>query len=69
MRHGVPERQARSLIGRWRKGADERDVFDAFTAASKAGVTDPVAWITARLAVRSDSTVADIFRDIPRRTA
>jgi len=48
-KHDVPIKQARSIIGRWRKSHDDRDIFDAFSAASRAGVVDPVPWITARL--------------------
>jgi len=48
-KHGVPERTARALVGKWRKEAGEAKTFDAFRAASKCGVTDPVSWITATL--------------------
>jgi len=48
-RHGTPDRQARALIGKWRKAYQDTDIFDAFSACSKQGVTDPVPWITARL--------------------
>jgi uncharacterized protein YdaU (DUF1376 family) len=47
-RHGVGERQARSLIGKWRKDHSDKEVFNAFADAAKAGVTEPVAWIEAR---------------------
>lgn len=49
-RHGHTERQARSVIGRWRKDHSDRDVFDAFAGCAKAGAVDPVPWITAALA-------------------
>lgn len=61
-RHGVSERQARSLIGKWRKDATDAEVFDAFSASSKAGVTDPVSWITARFAASKPVSVADMIR-------
>ena len=48
-RHKVPEKQARALVGKWRKSHDDRAIFDAFAACSKAGAVDPVPWITARL--------------------
>lgn len=48
-RHGQPEKQARGIVGRWRKDHSDRDIFDAFSAANRAGVIDPVPWITARL--------------------
>ncbi len=48
-RHGTEDRQARSLIGKWRKAYQDTDIFEAFAACSKEGVIDPVPWITARL--------------------
>jgi len=56
-RHGTPERQARSLIGKWRKDYPDRDIFDAFSEASKQGVTDPASWIAARLRPRAANVV------------
>ena len=49
MSHGTPERHARSMVGQWRKKFSEREVFDAFREASKAGVTDPIPWIRRHL--------------------
>ena len=60
--HGTPERQARSVIGKWRKDHEDRDIFDAFTAARKEGVVDPVPWITARLQPKPSNTIN--IRDI-----
>ena len=48
-KHGTPERQARSVVGLWRKDHEDREIFDAFVAAKREGVIDPVPWITARL--------------------
>lgn len=48
-RHGTPDKQARALIGKWRKAYQDTDIFDAFAACSKEGIIDPVPWITARL--------------------
>lgn len=48
-KHNVPDRQARTLIGKWRKAYTDTDIFDAFSACSKQGAIDPVSWITARL--------------------
>lgn len=48
-RHGTPDRQARSVIGRWRKAYQDTDIFEAFAACSKEGIVDPVPWITAKL--------------------
>lgn len=47
--HGTADRQARSVVGRWRKESTDRDIFDAFTAAKREGVIDPIPWITKRL--------------------
>ncbi len=55
-RHGLSERNAKSLVGKWRKDATDREVFDAFAAASRQGVTEPVAWITARLKPKPAAT-------------
>jgi uncharacterized protein YdaU (DUF1376 family) len=48
-RHNVPDRQARAVIGKWRKAYQDTDIFDAFAACSKQGVVDPIPWIEARL--------------------
>lgn len=48
-RHGTPDRQARTLIGKWRKAYQDTDIFEAFAACSKEGIVDPVPWITAKL--------------------
>lgn len=47
--HGSSEQSARAMIGKWRKGCDDREIFDSFAEAAKQGVTDPKAWIAARL--------------------
>jgi uncharacterized protein YdaU (DUF1376 family) len=49
MAHGTPERQARTVIGRWRKEAEDQEIYDAFAACKKEGVVDPIPWITAVL--------------------
>lgn len=49
VRHGHREGHARSLIGKWRKDHRDTEIYDAFAAASREGVVDPAAWITARL--------------------
>jgi len=48
-KYGTSEKQARSLIGMWRKDAGDVQTFNAFRDANREGVTEPVAWITARL--------------------
>lgn len=63
LRHGHREASARSLIGKWRKVHDDREIYDAFAAADKAGVIDPAAWITARLgAPPASSSLDELFR-------
>lgn len=48
-KHGTPEVKARRMIGLWRKDHPDPEIFDAFSACSKAGAVDPIPWITARL--------------------
>lgn len=48
-RSGVRDRQARSLIGKWRKAYTDTDIFNAFKDCSKAGAVEPVSWIEAKL--------------------
>jgi uncharacterized protein YdaU (DUF1376 family) len=47
--HGRSEAQARALVGKWRRDHTAERVFAAFSEAKKAGVTEPVAYITAVL--------------------
>lgn len=54
VRHGVSEKNAGSLIGRWLKLAGADAVYDALAAANAAGSPDPVAYITAALKPKSD---------------
>lgn len=49
-RSGVPEKQARSLIGKWRSQAGDDEVRLAIGEATVARVSDPVPWLTKRLA-------------------
>ncbi len=53
----VPDRQARSIIGKWRGEVGDAEVFSALKDAAREGVTDPVAWITARFAARAEAPV------------
>lgn len=48
-KHGTPETKARRMIGLWRKDHPDPEIFDAFSACSRAGAVDPIPWITARL--------------------
>ena len=49
VKNGKKDGAARAVVGKWRKNHSDRDIFDAFAACSKAGVIDPIPWITARL--------------------
>ena len=44
--HGIAERNARSLIGKWTKGRDPQVVVDAITTAQLNAAVDPVSFIT-----------------------
>lgn len=48
-RSGVKEGSARSMVGRWRRDHADAELLSAFTECSRAGVIDPIPWITARL--------------------
>lgn len=64
---GVPENQARSLIGKWIKQAnnDARRVFDALAAAKSSGTGDPVPYITEVLkSDQSPKSVSEIMDDL-----
>ena len=44
-RNGVPEKQARTLLGKWRGVAGDGAVLDMLGKAEAEGVSEPVAWI------------------------
>ncbi len=58
-RHGTPDKQARTLIGKWRKAYQDTDIFEAFAACSKEGIMDPVPWITAKLSGKGKANGTD----------
>ena len=47
--HSIGERQARSLVGLWRKTYSDIDILNAMVAAEAAASPDPVAYITKTL--------------------
>lgn len=47
-RHGIPERQARAVIGRWRKAHQDGEILEAFRECHRQGVVSPIPWIEAR---------------------
>lgn len=55
VRHGVKDKQARSLIGRWRKDHGDDAVMDAFRLAGRNEVSEPVSFITATLKPKADN--------------
>lgn len=57
---------ARSMIGRWRKEHGDGATFEALNEARMRGITDPKAWITARLAQRKASG-SGLYASIDRK--
>jgi uncharacterized protein YdaU (DUF1376 family) len=69
--HGSSERNARSVIGKWRKDASDQEIYDAFAACKRDGIVDPIPWITASLAkpkVDQDKIWKEIFDEFSRPT-
>ena len=50
----VPEKQARSVIGKWCGDHGDQAVFDAFVQAGRDPPVDPIPWITATLKAEDD---------------
>lgn len=64
-RYGTTEKVARSLIGKWRKEAGDTETFNALRDANREGVTEPVAWITARIGRRGGNLdLEQAFKDL-----
>jgi uncharacterized protein YdaU (DUF1376 family) len=63
-RHGVPERQARSFIGKLRKDHSDAEIFAAFSDCSKAGAVDPIPWITRALTPEPVFKASDLKLDL-----
>lgn len=67
-KYGTAEKQARGLIGKWRKQAGDTETFNALRDANREGVTEPVGWITARLKGKaSQPSVAELFAELDRQ--
>lgn len=68
---GVPDKQARSCIGRWLRDFGSSAVFDALKAAKQAGTKDPIPYVTQTLVKQAapQKTGADEMAEILRRTA
>jgi hypothetical protein len=63
-KYGTPPKQARALIGKWRKDSSDTETFNALRDANREGVTEPVAWITARLRKSQNADLNAIFNQI-----
>ncbi len=53
--NGVRDKNARALLGKWRKEYGEGNVIEIASEASKQGISEPVAWIEKALRVRYGS--------------
>jgi len=63
-RKGIPEKNARSFIGKLRKDHADAEIFAAFSECSKAGAVDPIPWITRRLTPEPTFRASDIQIDL-----
>ncbi len=45
----MQEKNARKLLGKWRKGVGDGEVIKLITEAEKQSVSEPVAWIEAAI--------------------
>lgn len=72
--HSIEERDARSIIGRWRKSHGDLEVLNALASAEGASVSDPIPYVTAVLAGKAKPngtgqprrSAADIFSEFYR---
>lgn len=65
---GSSEREARSLIGKWRKGHGDAIVIEAFTDCRARAITNPVEWMPKRLAsARREGGQQDFLGSMQRR--
>jgi hypothetical protein len=53
---GCSERNARTLVGKWRRDSGGEATLAALRAARAEAITEPIAWITARLASQQRQT-------------
>ena len=58
---GEPKAKCRSVIGKWRQKAGDREVLDAIMAAEKRAVSDPFSYITKCLSPKHGPSVRDSF--------
>jgi hypothetical protein len=57
--NGYSERNARTLIGKWRRDGGDAATLAALRLAKAESITEPIAWITARLATKPRETWND----------
>lgn len=50
---GIPENQARGLLGKWRKAVGNGAVIDLISEAQKLAVSEPVGWIEGAIKARN----------------
>ena len=62
---GSTANTARSLIGKWRKAQSDETVAAAIADAKRLEISDPKAWITARLAKAANDS-SDFYASIDR---
>lgn len=62
---GVPERQARSAIGKWLRDAGSSQLYDALAQAAGSGTEDPVPYITKVL--QPEKNNSEVMADILSR--
>lgn len=59
--YGSTEKEARALVGRWRKSATDTEILAAFDACHKNGTQDPIPYITEILKpAQAQPSIADI---------
>lgn len=64
----VPERQARSMIGKWLKaGNDHRRVYELIMLAREKHILQPIEWITKAIGINKGSGKTDAMMDGLRR--
>lgn len=59
--HGVDDRKARSVIGKWLKGSSAKEVLAAFSEACRAKTRNPIPYITAILTKPVHPTASEIM--------
>jgi hypothetical protein len=66
---GQTEKQARSLVGMWRKDHGDGEVLAALTDARTKSISNPVEWVPKRLRQRGPAEPADFLSHYRQRAA